>query len=653
MRLDAQNGYDPAEIRQVLQGVRGPRAWSFRYDLYNADSEYVRPLTNVLSGSVTYDSLADIKRAAKFEVVDDGSVDFAGDRIKPFARLDMSAVTDTRPYDEVFGSVVPDPLGRWRMNETTGATGTPSADQTWGAMATRKWGELGTWGAPVVDWMLAGVEDSSGNGRHGVMGQLATAARPPLFAGSVRALGTASGSPRGKGSVSVAGATWLTGHTELSFGGWARADGSPAGQGLLALSQSVGSASIALVYMGSVLTAYLYVFPQPGSPGTLLSAQVSGPAVTMADPTHVVVTWRSGAGLRIYINGEDRTGAVTNATAIGQTYAASSTLYLGEHYNDSAGWNGDLDDWFVTARRLAADDVRMLYRAGARSDDFRSGFVEWPQGLFVLSSPEREAGDTGVVTRDINAYDQLVVLRADKVPEPYYVGAGEKYTDAVAELLSGVDGIARYSVVPNAATLPVSKMWDTGTTRLQIANDLLGAINYEGLHFDEDGTAVARPYQSLAERAPGYVYDDSEVSVLLPGMTQTLDTFDQPNKWVLTVSDPDRPVLRAEATNSNPNSPVSTVARGRTIVEVRDEQDAVDQAALQAKVDRLAQESSMVFEQVEFSTGLMPVHQHADTYRIAYSALGIGDKYSEYRWSYELRQGARMRHTARKVVNLS
>lgn len=279
-------------------------------------------------------------------------------------------------------------------------------------------------------------------------------------------------------------------------------------------------------------------------------------------------------------------------------------------------------------------------------------WVEWPQGVFLLTSPERKVSSSGVVTREVSGFDQLQVY-ADDIPEGRYsVAAGTLVTAAVRTLLTSVLVPPAIRLTPHAGTLAATKDWEPGTSKLRMINDLLGMINYESLSFDEEGAAMVQPYRSPQERAEEYTYADDQTSLMHPEMTQALDIFSVKNRWVLTVSQPDQPVLTTTYTNANPSSPTSTVRRGRTITDYRTEEEAVDLTALQGKAQRLAFEASQVYESVPFSTGLMPVHSGNDVYRIRLERLAINAKYAEASWRMPLKRGAKMEHVARRVVSV-
>lgn len=315
--------------------------------------------------------------------------------------------------------------------------------------------------------------------------------------------------------------------------------------------------------------------------------------------------------------------------------------------------NNSLADIKRTAKFTVLDRGTINYlkdrvRPWARLAMPDGGVVEWPLGVFLLATPTRALDEVGVVTRDVDAYDQLLVLSQDKVGDRYSIAAGTVYTTAIATLTFGLAS----SIVPSALTLPTAMEWEPGTPKLRILNDLLGAINYESAWFDEQGRLICRPYQSPAVRSSEYTYADDEASVRTGGANQTLDLFDVANKWVLVVSEADRAALTSTYTNTSTASPTSTVSRGRTIVDFRGSEDAADQTTLDAKAARYAFEASQVFEAIDFTTAAMPMHSNADVLTLDIPALGVAAKYSEQSWELPLETGARMSHKVRRVVTV-
>lgn len=320
--------------------------------------------------------------------------------------------------------------------------------------------------------------------------------------------------------------------------------------------------------------------------------------------------------------------------------------------------------WLADIKRTAAFTIRERGGIDYLSDRIQpwvrlhlppygeKDWVEWPQGVFLLTSTSRKSSSAGVITREVEGYDQLQVYADDLLVSRYSVAAGTVVTTAVRTLLQSVLIPPAINLTTHAGTVVAAKEWEPGVSKLQMINDLLDMINYESLSFDETGTALVRPYRSPAERGEEYAYADDDRGLMFPETEQTLDLWSVKNRWVLSVSEPDQPALVASYTNANPASPTSTVRRGRTLTDFRTEQEAVSLAALQEKAKRLAFEASQVYEVVPFRTGLMPIHSGNDVYRVRLERLAINAKYAETSWKMTLKAGAAMDHSARRVVTI-
>lgn len=348
-----------------------------------------------------------------------------------------------------------------------------------------------------------------------------------------------------------------------------------------------------------------------------------------------------------------------------------------EHLTDGnapLGWLSGIEEAEIANNALATLKRSMKFRVSTVNDDTfdwakdrirpwaylqmpGGGEVSFPLGVFLPATPSVEvSGVSQYQTRSVEAFDQLLVLSDDVLDARLTVTTGTNYVTAVADTLTAA-GVTQQLLVPTALTLPADREWPPGTSRLEVVNDLLNAINYGSLFFNAEGFAAAEPYVSPADALSEFTYITDDRSVILPDAEHELDLFSVPNKWILYVSQPDRPELIATYTNTNPDSPTSTVARGRTITDFREEQaegeEAVDQTTLDAKVARLAESASQVYSSVEFSTLIMPIHEDADVFRIEFPELGVSEKYSEHTWTLPLAAGGEMKHRVRKVVVLS
>lgn len=707
-------GHTRSEVLRALQGLDGTRQLSFRYELLDSDNRKVRALDNVISGSVSQNWLAEIKRTAKFELRDDGTINYLSQRIKPWVRLHLP--------------------GRWIAAETTPAPADP-ANQ---------------------------IRVNTFNGDHDT------------------AITTTNSGNHGDAFDNVDSTGVVYDNDSLHGSGCMRLDDPDASNGVSWTGLGLGDCALRVYIKRSSETqagnvwwndvtgaAYL------DSVGSLTTAGLSLPGALPGDTWCRVEFTRSGstADLKVWSSDPESTGDPDDNTT-GEVATGSISQWWLEHQGEAVRF----DSWALgdTAEELGPFPQETVTPAHIDPE----GFVEWPQGVFLLSTPSRSVDGDDVVTRDVEGYDQLQVYADDKVPDRYTAGqlherfestnlavtavsgdwvrttaqardgvasyrsaeithgqtsdftvevpqgattvtfhyrvssedgfdffrflidgvhdfeaSGEvawtrtnadvseastitfryakdgsvsegedaawidslifdvpaRYTDEISSLL----GAVQQNLTPSDRVIPTPKEWDPGTSKLEIINDLLAAINYESLSFDEDGRAVVRPYVTPQDRAEEYVYADDEVSVMVPEATQDLDLFDIPNRWILTVSDADRDAIRAMFTNRDPASPTSTVRRGRTITEFVTETDASDRSTLVEKAIRLAFEASKVFESVEFETALMPIHSGNDAYRIRRDPLAVDAKYVEHTWEMPLEAGAAMKHSARRVVTLT
>ena len=277
-------------------------------------------------------------------------------------------------------------------------------------------------------------------------------------------------------------------------------------------------------------------------------------------------------------------------------------------------------------------------------------WIEWPLGVFLISSPSRYDG-AGSVTRSIEAYDKNLILQEDCFTNRYLIAAGTTYTDAITTIIETA-GIWKHNITSSTAALEVAKEFEIGTTKLSAVNELLTELNYSPLYVDANGYTVGAPYVIPTLRETDYSYETDEVSIIEPGATHEEDLFGVPNLWVVTATNPEKSALVSTYTNIRATSPTSTINRGRTIVDYRLISDVFDQTTLDAYVLRLAYEASQIYGRFIFNTALMPHHGHNDMLFINHDGLSVDTKYTEISWDMELKSGGTMRHECRRVIKI-
>ncbi len=267
-----------------------------------------------------------------------------------------------------------------------------------------------------------------------------------------------------------------------------------------------------------------------------------------------------------------------------------------------------------------------------------------------MSSPERQAQNCGVY-QNIDCYDYSTILREDKIRERLFIASGSNYVREVRNLINGA-GIKKINIETSVLMARENIEFEIGTSKLEVINALLTAINYEPLHFNGNGYAVSRRYVEPVNRRTEHSYRTDDKSIIKAGAKQSLDMYNVPNIFVRYTDDPDGEELRSEYVNDSAGSKISTVNRGRNVVDIESVDDIADQETLDALVRRIAIEKSQTYDAITIPTGLMPHHEYRDCIFVNETTLGVGNKYIEYAWEMELSIGGTMSHTLKRVVKL-
>ena len=277
------------------------------------------------------------------------------------------------------------------------------------------------------------------------------------------------------------------------------------------------------------------------------------------------------------------------------------------------------------------------------------GVLTYPLGVFLMSSPARKAVG-GAINRTVECYDKIQILEDDRFDSRYTVAKNTAYTAAVASIVSSA-GIATSDIVSSTLETSIAIEFPIGTSKLKACNDLLEAINYYPLYADSFGYIRSKPYELPTARTIDAFYATNKTSIIQPGAQEELDIFNAPNKIVRYLENVERGYLISSITNDDPNSKLSTINRGRTIVDVAAVSDIADQGSLDAYVARIMAEKK-VYQKISFETLNMPNHEYSDCLYVDNSELDIAGKYIETAWEMELKTGGIMKHLCRKAVGL-
>lgn len=268
------------------------------------------------------------------------------------------------------------------------------------------------------------------------------------------------------------------------------------------------------------------------------------------------------------------------------------------------------------------------------------GLPEIPLGVYLFSAAPEDWTGAGRVY-GLELLDRCTVLDQDLVDVAYTVAAGTVILTAVATVVASAGEQITVDATATATTSS-TMVWKAGTSKLQIVNDLLAALNYNALWVDGTGRLRATPYVRPAARSISYELlniarelVDGETSIYSEAWSRDRDLFKVPNKVIVVQSGSgtDTP-LTGVATNTtadvdDPTYPFSYAARGnrwipRLIegVDVPDGTTPEKQAYLDARARASLIAASSVQAEVSVKHLPLPVRV-SDVVRFANTPAGI------------------------------
>lgn len=237
-----------------------------------------------------------------------------------------------------------------------------------------------------------------------------------------------------------------------------------------------------------------------------------------------------------------------------------------------------------------------------------AGADPFPLGVFLTSAPEKSRAD-GRGTWFVELADKTQVLEADKVVDAYSLAAGTVVTDAVETLIvSTGESAASLAITASTETLTVGMVWEPGTSKLRIVNDLLATINYFALWCDGYGRFVAEPYVRPQDRALAWSFEDGPTAVHEDSLRRLENLSEVPNRFILvSLATLDAEALTAVAEDTT-SARFSYAARGnRWITETETDIEVTSQAVLDAKCERMLAAAQSVAATGELRTAVIPL----------------------------------------------
>ena len=244
-----------------------------------------------------------------------------------------------------------------------------------------------------------------------------------------------------------------------------------------------------------------------------------------------------------------------------------------------------------------------------------------PLGTFLIQTPSSSFnGKIRDVT--VDAYTPLLELKESPPPLGYSILKGG---NIMASAYQAVREHARAPIVKTEAddTLHYDFVANTDDTWLTFVKDLISNAKYE-FALDELGRILFSPKQDTASLQPVWTYNDDNSSILHPDLTLDHDMYGIPNVVEVSYSN-GHDYYHARVVNDDPNSPTSTVNRGREIVYRVTDPDMVGvphEFQIQEYAEQLLRELSSLEYTVTYTHGYCPVRV-GDCVRLNYTRAGL------------------------------
>ena len=229
-----------------------------------------------------------------------------------------------------------------------------------------------------------------------------------------------------------------------------------------------------------------------------------------------------------------------------------------------------------------------------------------PLGTFLVQTPSYSF-DGKVKNITMDAYTPLLELKEKNPPIGYSIYKDENIMERACLVLR------EQMRAPYVASTKDTKLTDNFVANLDdtwmtFLIDLLANAEMR-LELDELGRVLFAPEQEIASLQPVWTFDTGNSSILYPDFTIDHDLYGIPNVVEVIYSN-GKETVSSIAVNDDPNSPVSTVSRGR-IINQRITDPAVignpSKAELDLYAKRTLKELSSIEYSITFSHGYCPV----------------------------------------------
>lgn len=246
---------------------------------------------------------------------------------------------------------------------------------------------------------------------------------------------------------------------------------------------------------------------------------------------------------------------------------------------------------------------------------------KFPLGTYLVQTPSISFnGRVKSVSSD--AYSPLIELKEKPIPLGYSIPKKSNVMEYTYKLTSE-NLRAPVVEIENSETLYSDFVANSDDTWLSFNADLMANAKYQ-YDLDEMGRVLFAPYQEIEAMRPVWEYNDDNSSILYPDISLEHDIYGIPNVVEVIYSN-GADYYYSRVVNDDENSPISTINRGREIVNrVTDPEITGTPNAEQVKeyAKKLLKSLSSIEYTVSYKHAYCPVRV-GDCVRLNYERAGI------------------------------
>ena len=256
----------------------------------------------------------------------------------------------------------------------------------------------------------------------------------------------------------------------------------------------------------------------------------------------------------------------------------------------------------------------------------------------LATSPNRDINGT-LTTNKVQCYSVLKPAKDVLLQRGWYAPAGMSGASIVKDLLSVIP--APVKIDGSAPNLAQAVIAENGESHLSMAWKVLNAINWR-IRIEGDGTVV------LCSQADSVsaIFDPLSNDVIEPQITVEYDWYGCPNVFRAVMDD-----ISAVARDDDPDSPLSTVSRGREIWMEETDCDLNAGETISQYAHRRLKEEQSIAMKVSYDRRFIPSVRVGDLIGLRIPAHKITGTFIVESHTVEIGHGARTSEDVRRVSN--